>query len=64
MAAPTLADIDGDGQLELVVSLKDAVGGGKGGVQIWDLPGSQTNCLIWPTGRGGNLRQGYVPAKR
>lgn len=58
MAAPTVADLDGDGQLELVVSLKDTLGGADGGVQIWDLPGSAPNCVQWGTGRGGLLRQG------
>jgi hypothetical protein len=58
MAPPTVADLDGDGQPELVISLKDTLGGGAGGVQIWDLPGSGGNCLVWPTGRGGLLRQG------
>lgn len=58
MAAPTVADVDGDGTLEIVISLKDTLGGGDGGVQIWDVPGSATNCMPWPTGRGGNLRQG------
>ena len=33
--------------------------GGDGGVQIWDLPGASDNCLQWPTGRGGLLRQGH-----
>lgn len=61
MGAPSVADLDGDGQLELVVSLKDAGGGNLGGVQIWDLPGSKTNCVLWGTGRGGYARQGYVP---
>jgi hypothetical protein len=61
MAAPTAADVDGDGQLELIISLKDTLGGADGGVQIWDLPGSADNCPIWPTGRGNLLRQG-VPA--
>ncbi len=61
MAAPAVGDLDGDGQLELVISLKDALGGSQGGVQIWDLPGSSTNCVLWGTGRGGPARQGYVP---
>lgn len=63
MAAPSLGDLDGDGDLELVISLKDALGAGKGGVQIWDLPGSATNCVLWGTGRGGWLRQGFAPRK-
>ncbi|MFH2009024.1 MAG: FG-GAP-like repeat-containing protein [bacterium] len=58
MAAPTIADVDGDDQPELIISLKDTLGGGDGGVQIWDLPGAADNCLQWATGRGGLLRQG------
>ncbi len=61
MAAPSVGDLDGDGELELVISLKDTLGGGEGGVQIWDLPGAKDNCVLWGTGRGGWLRQGYVP---
>jgi hypothetical protein len=62
MAAPTIADLDGDGDLEIVISLKDQVGGGYSGVQIYDLPGSSDNCVMWGTGRGGLLRQGsYRP---
>jgi hypothetical protein len=60
MAAPTISDLDNDGQPELLLSLKDTLGGNDGGVQIWDLPGASTNCLLWPTGRGNYLRQGYV----
>jgi hypothetical protein len=61
MAPPSVADLNGDGKLELVISLKDTLGGGKGGVQIWDLPGATDNCVLWGTGRGDWLRDGYVP---
>lgn len=64
MSAPSVADLDGDGALEIVVSLKDALGGGMGGVQIYTVPGSSTNCVLWGTGRGGLLRQGYLPRPR
>ncbi len=60
MSAPSVADLDDDGTLELVISLKDSEGGAKGGVQIWDLPGSAANCVLWGTGRGGVLRQGWA----
>jgi hypothetical protein len=61
MAAPSVGDLDGDGDLEIVISLKDTEGAGKGGVQIWDVAGSADNCVLWSTGRGGAARQGYVP---
>lgn len=63
MAAPTVADVDGDGALEIVVSLKDSLGAGKGGVQVWDVAGSSSNCLTWPTGRGNVLRQGRAQTR-
>jgi FG-GAP-like repeat len=58
MAAPTIDDVDDDGDLEIIISLKDTLGGGLGGVQIWDVPGSHTNCMQWTTGRGNYLRNG------
>ncbi len=61
MAAPTLADVDNDGVLEIVVSLKDVLGGGDGGVQIWDVPSAESGTLEWPTGRGNYLRTGTPP---
>ena len=61
MAPPTIDDLDGDHDLELVVSLKDTLGSGDGGVQVWDIPGSADNCLAWPTGRANLLRQGQLP---
>lgn len=58
MSPPTLADVDGDGLIEIVISLKDALGSGLGGVQIWDVPSARTGSLPWPTGRGSLLRNG------
>jgi hypothetical protein len=59
MSVPTVADVDGDGVLEILVSLKD--GGGAGGsVHVLSVPGSAPNCLLWPTGRANLLRNGYV----
>lgn len=58
MSPPTLADVDGDGVLEILVSLKDTLGDGLGGVQIWDVPSAAASTLPWPTGRGNNLRNG------
>ncbi len=58
MGPPTLADVDKDGVLEIIVSLKDTLGGGNGGVQIWDVASARTGLLPWPTGRGNLLRNG------
>jgi FG-GAP-like repeat len=51
-AAPTVADLDGDGQLEIFIQTFEH------GMDIFTVPGSSTNCLLWPTARGGNLRKG------
>jgi hypothetical protein len=55
MPVPTVADVDGDGVLEIVVSLKDGVDRERQ-VLVYTVPGSATNCLIWATGRR-NLRR-------
>jgi hypothetical protein len=60
MAVPTIADVDGDGQLEILVSLKDADDMVES-VRVYTVPGSSTNCLLWPTGRANNLRNGWIP---
>ncbi len=55
MAVPTVADLDGNGTLEIVVPLKD-----EGDLaQVYTVPASAANCLQWSTGRGGLLRNGY-----
>lgn len=58
MAAPTVADLDGDGALELVLNLKDTLTATGGGVQIFSLPGSYVSGVRWGTGRGNSLRTG------
>lgn len=62
MPVPTIADVNGDGTLEIVVSLKDAVDKVES-VRVYTVKGSGNKCLLWPTGRGNLLRNGYVPAK-
>jgi hypothetical protein len=51
-AAPTLADLDGDGELEIFVQTFDH------GMDIFTVPGSADNCVPWPTARGSALRTG------
>lgn len=60
MPVPTIADVDGDGQLEIVVSLKDGEDQVRQ-LQVYTVPGSSENCLLWPTGRGNLMRNGFVP---
>jgi hypothetical protein len=60
MAAPTIADVDADGDLDLTVSIKDAVDAERS-VLVYSVPGSAGNCLLWPTGRGSYRRDGYLP---
>ncbi|MEZ4393276.1 MAG: VCBS repeat-containing protein, partial [Polyangiales bacterium] len=58
MSVPTVADLDGDGSLEIVVALKDE---GPESAWVLTVPGSHGACLPWPTGRANLLRNGYVP---
>jgi hypothetical protein len=51
-AAPSIADIDGDGRLEIVVSTFDH------GIDVFRVPRSDARSLPWPTGRGGPARTG------
>ncbi|MDD5305789.1 MAG: hypothetical protein PHU25_00570, partial [Deltaproteobacteria bacterium] len=51
-AAPTVGDLDGDGALEIFAQTFDH------GVDVFTVPGSAANCLVWPTARGGPLRTG------
>ncbi len=51
-AAPTVGDLDGDGQLEIFVQTFEH------DMDVFTVPGSSTNCVLWSTARGGPLRTG------
>ena len=51
-AAPSIADIDGDGRLEIVVTTIDH------GIDVYRVPRSDARHLPWPTGRGAMTRAG------
>ncbi|MCU0661667.1 MAG: VCBS repeat-containing protein [Myxococcota bacterium] len=59
MPVPTIADVDGDEDLDIVISLKDPADG-LGEVLLYEVPSSKPNCLLWPTGRGNLRRSGAV----
>ena len=51
-AAPSIADLDGDRRLEIVLTTFDH------GIDVYRVPRSRPNRLPWPTGRGSLLRAG------
>ena len=44
--------LDGDGQLEVFVQTFEH------GMDVFTIPGSANNCVLWGTARGGPLRMG------
>jgi len=67
IACPTIADLEGDGQLEILLTTLDH------GIDVYTVPGSSTNCTVagadatkypglWTTGRGNYLRNSLGPA--
>jgi hypothetical protein len=60
MALPTLADADGDGTVDIVVSLKDAEDKVES-VRVYRVPSSKTNCLPYPTARADLRRSASIP---
>jgi hypothetical protein len=61
MPVPTLADVNADGSVEIIVSLKDAEDKVES-VQVYSVASSSSNCLLWPTGRGNFFRNAWVRA--
>ncbi len=53
-AAPAVGDLTGDGQLEIFVQTFDHA------MDVFTVPNSSTNCVLWSTARGGPLRTGYA----
>ena len=53
LAAPTLANIDLDADLEVVLLTAHS------GAVVYDLPGTGQARILWGTGRGSFLRNGY-----
>jgi hypothetical protein len=51
-ASPAVGDLDGDGALEVFVQTFDH------GMDVFSVPGSAGNCMLWPTARGGPRRTG------
>jgi len=58
MSVPTIADIDADGILEIIVSLKDRIDYVYGGVQVYNVSSAKQGYVPWPTGRGNLHRDG------
>lgn len=53
-SSPATTNIDGDGELEVVIQTVDA------GVVAHDLPGTRYARTLWPTGRGSYRRAGVA----
>jgi hypothetical protein len=55
LGAPTLANVDADADLEIVIGTVST------GIVVYDLPGTANARVFWRTGRGSYLRNGVAP---
>jgi hypothetical protein len=55
LAAPTIANIDADSDMELVINTVSS------GLVAYDLPGTSNARILWGTGRGNFKRTGLAP---
>jgi hypothetical protein len=53
LAAPTLANVDDDADLEVILNTVYS------GIVVYDLPGTENANVLWGTGRGNYSRNGY-----
>ncbi|RIL08218.1 MAG: hypothetical protein DCC71_00255 [Proteobacteria bacterium] len=56
LAAPTLAQLDADANLEVIVNTAHT------GLVAYEIPGSSQARVVWPTGRGGFARAAPEPS--
>jgi hypothetical protein len=60
MAVPTIADVNGDGVLEITLAMK-AGEDGQAQALVYSVASAGDKCNLWSSGRGGLLRNGFVP---
>ncbi|MCB8978080.1 MAG: VCBS repeat-containing protein [Ardenticatenaceae bacterium] len=59
-SSPAIGDIDGDGDVELVIGGANS-GGSSGVIYAWDFSGSVNGKMPWPVFRQNQLNQGVSP---
>jgi hypothetical protein len=61
MPVPALGDVNGDGTVEIVVSLREVSWEQpEPSALVYTVPQSTTSCLLWPTARGNTYRNAWV----